>query len=328
MIRRRGFITLLGGAAAWPLTARAQQAQVPRIGLLHGSLPSQFTDVAFRQGLREVGFIEGQNVIIETRWAEGNYQRLPALAAELVEQRPNLLAAFGTPAVRIAKSASVSLSPPVPVVFSMGADPVVEGFVESLNRPGKNMTGVTSIAGALAPKRLELVRAFLREDSTVAILINPANPLSEAERKDAEVAVRAVGRGLEVLTASNQAEIDNAFAVLTKRQVGFLIIAVDTFYYTQMQRMATLAAQAAVPAIGPLREFAAEGGLLSYGTSISDVNRQAGVMAGKVLSGALPQELPVRQPTKFDFVVNLKAARALGIEVPAILLAIADEVIE
>jgi putative tryptophan/tyrosine transport system substrate-binding protein len=245
-----------------------------------------------------------------------------------VEQRPDLLVAFGTPAVRIAKSASVKPNPPVPVVFAMGADPVLEGFVESLNRPGKNMTGVTSIAGALAPKRLELVRGFLRDDSAVAILINPGNPLSEAERKDAEVAARAIGQRLEVLTASNQAEIDKAFAVLTQRKVGFLIIAVDTFYYTQMQRMATLAAQAAVPAIGPLREFAAEGGLLSYGTSISEVNRQAGVMAGKVLSGALPQELPVQQPSKFEFVINLKTAKALGLTVPDKLLALADEVIE
>jgi putative ABC transport system substrate-binding protein len=328
-MRRREIIALLGGVvAAWPVAVRAQQAQMPRIGLLHGSLPSQFVDVAFRQGLRDAGFIEGQNVTIESRWAGGNYQRLPALAAELVEQRPNLLVAFGTPAVRIAKSASVKPNPPVPVVFAMGADPVLEGFVESLNRPGKNMTGVTSIAGALAPKRLELVRGFLRDDSAVAILINPGNPLSEAERKDAEVAARAIGQRLEVLTASNQAEIDKAFAVLTQRKVGFLIIAVDTFYYTQMQRMATLAAQAAVPAIGPLREFAAEGGLLSYGTSISEVNRQAGVMAGKVLSGALPQELPVQQPSKFEFVINLKTAKALGLTVPDKLLALADEVIE
>jgi putative tryptophan/tyrosine transport system substrate-binding protein len=328
-MRRREIIALLGGVvAAWPVAVRAQQAQMPRIGLLHGSLPSQFVDVAFRQGLRDAGFIEGQNVTIESRWAGGNYQRLPALAAELVEQRPNLLVAFGTPPVRIAKSASVKPNPPVPVVFAMGADPVLEGFVESLNRPGKNMTGVTSIAGALAPKRLELVRGFLRDDSAVAILINPGNPLSEAERKDAEVAARAIGQRLEVLTASNQAEIDKAFAVLTQRKVGFLIIAVDTFYYTQMQRMATLAAQAAVPAIGPLREFAAEGGLLSYGTSISEVNRQAGVMAGKVLSGALPQELPVQQPSKFEFVINLKTAKALGLTVPDKLLALADEVIE
>jgi putative ABC transport system substrate-binding protein len=328
-MRRREIIALLGGVvAAWPVAVRAQQAQMPRIGLLHGSLPSQFVDVAFRQGLRDAGFIEGQNVTIESRWAGGNYQRLPALAAELVEQRPNLLVAFGTPAVRIAKSASVKPNPPVPVVFAMGADPVLEGFVESLNRPGKNMTGVTSIAGALAPKRLELVRGFLRDDSAVAILINPGNPLSEAERKDAEVAARAIGQRLEVLTASNQAEIEKAFAVLTQRKVGFLIIAVDTFYYTQMQRMATLAAQAAVPAIGPLREFAAEGGLLSYGTSISEVNRQAGVMAGKVLSGALPQELPVQQPSKFEFVINLKTAKALGLTVPDKLLALADEVIE
>jgi putative ABC transport system substrate-binding protein len=210
----------------------------------------------------------------------------------------------------------------------MGSDPVAEKFVESLNRPGGNMTGVTSIAGSLAPKRLELVREFLRNDAAIAILINPGNPLSEAERQNTAAAALAIGQRLEVLTARNQAEIDQAFAALKQRKVSVLIIAVDTFYYTQMQRMATLAAQTNIPVIGPLREFAAEGGLVSYGTSIPDVNRQAGVLAGKVLQGARAAELPVQQPTKFELVVNLKTAKALGIELSPNLVALADEVIE
>jgi putative tryptophan/tyrosine transport system substrate-binding protein len=328
-MRRREFITLLGGAvAAWPLTARAQQAVLPRIGLLHSAVPSQFSDVAFRQGLREVGFVEGQNVLIEFRWAGGIYDRLPALAAELLEARVNIIAAMGTPAARVAKTASIKSVPAVPVVFAMGADPVAEGFVESLNRPGRNMTGVSSIAGALAPKRLELMREFLRGDAPVAILINPNSPLSEPEKRDAEIAVSAIGQRLEVLTASDQVEIGKAFAALPQRKVSILIIAVDSFYYSQMQRMATLAAQVAVPVIGPLREFAAEGGLLSYGTSIADVNRQAGVLAGKVLNGSRPADLPVQQPTKFELVLNLRTAKSLGIEFSAKLLALADEVIE
>jgi putative ABC transport system substrate-binding protein len=289
-MRRREFITLLGGAAvAWPLAARAQRSGMPRIGFLHSASPSQHV-AAFRQGLREAGFIEGQNVLIESRWASGAYERLSTLATELIGLRVDLIAAFGTPAVRVAKSASIKSVPAIPVVFAMGSDPVAEGFVESLSRPGGNMTGVTSISGTLAPKRLELVREFLRGDAAIAILINPRNPLSEQERRDAEAASRAIGRRLEVLTASNQAEIDMAFTALKLRKVSVLIIAVDTFYYSQMQRMATLAAQAAVPVIGPLREFAEEGGLLSYGTSISDVNRQAGVLAGRVLKGAKPAD--------------------------------------
>jgi putative ABC transport system substrate-binding protein len=291
-------------------------------------MPSQFSDVAFRQGLREVGFVEGQNVLIEFRWAGGIYDRLPALAAELLEARVNIIAAFGTPAARVAKTASVKSVPAVPVVFAMGADPVAEGFVESLNRPGRNMTGVSSIAGTLAPKRLELMREFLRGDAPVAILINPNSPLSEPEKRDAEIAVSAIGQRLEVLTASDQVEIDKAFAAFPQRKASILIIAVDSFYYTQMQRMAALAAQVAVPVIGPLREFAAEGGLLSYGTSIADVNRQAGVLAGKVLNGSRPADLPVQQPTKFELVLNLRTAKSLGIEFTAKLLALSDEVIE
>jgi ABC-type uncharacterized transport system substrate-binding protein len=329
MMRRREFITLLGGAAAtWPLAARGQRSGLPRIGCLHAAAPSQFSDTAFRQGLREAGFVEGQNVLIEYRWARGAYERLPALAAELVDLRIDLLVPFGTPAVHVAKATSMKSAPAIPVVFSMGSDPVAEGFVESLSRPGGNITGITSIAGSLAPKRLELMREFLRDNSSIAILINPNNPLSEAERRDTEAASRAIGQRLEVLTAANQDEIDKTFAALKARDVSMLIIAVDTFYYTQMQRMATLAAQTRVPVVGPLREFAAEGGLLSYGASIAEVNRQAGVLAGKVLKGARPAELPVEQPTKFELVVNLKAARALGIELSPKLLAIADEVIE
>jgi ABC-type uncharacterized transport system substrate-binding protein len=329
MSTRREFITLLGGAAtAWPLRVEAQRSGPPRVGFLHAASPSQFSDTAFRQGLREAGFVEGQSVLIEYRWARGAYERLPALAAELIDLRVDLLAAFGTPAVHVAKTASMKAAPAIPVVFAMGSDPVAEGFVESLSRPGGNITGITSIAGSLAPKRLELMREFLHEKGSIAVLINPNNPLSESERRDTEAASRAIGQHLEVLTASNQREIDEAFAVLKDRNISMLIIAVDTFYYTQMQRMATLAAQARVPVIGPLREFAAEGGLLSYGTNIADQIRQTGVLAAKVLKGAQPAELPVEQPTKFELVVNLKTAKALGIELSPKLLAIADEVIE
>ncbi len=247
-LKRREFISLLGGAAAaWPLPAHAQRSGVSRIGFLNAASPAQFIDAAFREGLREAGFIEGQNVTIEYRWAKGAYERLPALAAELVELRIDLLAALGTSAVHVAKSATATSTPTIPVVFAMGSDPVAEGFVESLSRPGGNMTGITSIAGSLAPKRLELMREFLRDDAPIGILINPANPLSGAERQDAEAASRSIGQRLEVFTASNQAEIEQAFAALKQRRISVLIIAVDTFYYTQMQRMATLAAQARIP---------------------------------------------------------------------------------
>jgi putative tryptophan/tyrosine transport system substrate-binding protein len=325
-IGRRELIAALGGAAAaWPLAARAQQGAMPVIGVLNSASPSPFV-AAFLQGLREAGFVEHQNVLIEYRYARGAYERLPALAAELVALRVDLIMAAGTPAVRVAKTASVK--PAIPVVFAMASDPVAEGFVASLSRPGGNMTGITSIAGALAPKRLDLMREFLRDDAAIAILINPSNPLASAERKDTEAAAHAIGQRLEVLSAGNEDEINKAFASLKQRHVGALIIAADVYYYTQTQRLATLAAQHAVPTIGPLRDFAAEGGLLSYGASIQEVNRQAGIVAGKVLKGARPADLPVQQPTKFELVVNLKAAKALGMELSPKLLALADEVIE
>jgi len=326
-MKRREFITLLGGAAAWPLAAHAQQQPMPVVGVLNGASPSALI-AAFLQGLREAGFVEHQNVVIEYRYARGDYERLPALAADLVALRVNLIIAAGTPAVRVAKTASVKAMPAIPVVFAMASDPVAERFVASLSQPGGNMTGITSIGGALAPKRLDLMREFLRNDATIAILINPSNPLANAERKDTEAAAHAIGQRLEVLSASNEDEINQAFASLKQRRVGALIIAADVFYYSQMQRLATLAAQHAVPTIGPLRDFATEGGLLSYGASIQEVNRQAGIVAGKVLKGARPADLPVQQPTKFELVVNLKTAKALGLTVPDKLLAVADEVIE
>jgi putative tryptophan/tyrosine transport system substrate-binding protein len=326
---RREFIALAGGAAvAWPLVVRGQTVdKLPVIGLLDSASPS-LRAAAFLQGLREAGYVEHQNVLIEYRYARGAYERLPAFAAELVDLHVDLIAAAGTPAVRAAKTASIKPTPAIPVVFAMASDPVAEGFVASLNRPAGNMTGITSIAGALAPKRLDLVREFLRDDTAIAILINPSNPLANAERQDTEAAAHTIGRRLEVLTASTEGEIDEAFALLKQRDVGALIIAADIFYYGQMQRLATLAARYAMPTIGPLRDFAAEGGLLSYGASIQEVNRQAGIIAGKVLKGARPADLPVQQPTTFELVVNLKTARALALTVPPSILARATEVIE
>jgi putative ABC transport system substrate-binding protein len=328
-MRRREFIALAGAAAAsasWPLAARAQQPAMPVIGLLGVKAP--LNAAAFAQGLKETGYVPGQNVLVQERWVEGAYDRFPAMAAELVDLRVSVLHVYGTTATRAAKPASVKAVPAVPVVFSLGADPVAEGFVASLNRPGGNMTGVTSIAGSLAPKRLELLRTFLRDNAAIALLVNPDNPLSQAERNDTEAAARAIGQRLDILAARNETEIDAVFAALKDRRVGALIIAVDTFYYAQMPRMAALATRYAVPAISPLRDFAEAGGLMTYGASIYDVNRQAAVYVGRVLKGARPADLPVLQPTKFELLINLKTAKALGLDVPQTLLATADEVIE
>jgi putative ABC transport system substrate-binding protein len=324
-VRRREFITLLGGAAALPLAARAQQRVTPVIGVLGSGAPAPLFTDALADGLKETGYVEGQNVRIEYRWASGAYDRLPALAAELVGLRLSVLATFGTAAARVAKA---KVAPTVPVVFSFGSDPVAEGLVASFNRPGGNMTGSTSIAGSLAPKRLELLRQFLRRDDVVTILINPDNPLSLAERKDTEAASHTIGQRLEVLTATTETEIDVAFATLKQRQIGALIIAVDTFFFGQMRRLAALAVQHAMPAIGPLREFATAGGLMTYGASIQDVNRQAAVYVGRILNGEKPTNLPVVQPTKFELVINLKTANLMGLTVPNMLLVAAHEVIE
>ena len=327
-MRRREFIALLGGTAAWPVAARAQKPGMPLVGVLGAGSPAPLFTVALAEGLKESGLVEGENVRIEYRWAGGNYERLPAMAAELTKLPVDVLATFGTAAARVAKAASVAVSPPVPVVFSFGSDPVAEGLVASLNRPGGNMTGSTSISGALAPKRLEILAALLRRDATLAVMINPDNPLAGPERTDAEAAARTLGQRLHILEARNESEIDAAFAALRLRHIDGLVIGVDTFYFAQMRRMATLAASFAVPTIGPLRDFAAAGGLMTYAPSIQEVNRHAAVYIGKVLRGAEPSNLPIMQPTRFELIINLKAAKALGLELPPMLLARAGEVIE
>jgi putative ABC transport system substrate-binding protein len=331
LIGRRAFIVLAGAMAAPPgarsLTAKGQQ-RLPLIGALSSGTPAPLVSDALAQGLKEAGYVERQNVLIEYRWASGVYHRLPSLAAELMDLRPSVLLTFGTPAARVAKQVSVRTSPPTPVVFSFGSDPVGEGLVTSLNRPGGNMTGVTSISGELSPKRIELLRELLGNKAILAILINPDNPLSRAERNDAVSAARLLGQPLQVIQARNESEIDSAFGGLKEPNIAALIIAVDTFYFGQMRRMAALAIHHRVPAIGPLRDFSLGGGLMTYGASIFDVNRQAAVYVGKVLNGAKPADLPVMQPTKFELLINLKAAKMLGLELPPTLLARADEVIE
>ena len=328
-IGRREFITAVGGAAvAWPHASRAQQPEMPVVGILDGGSSSSVFKVALADGMKESGFAEGENVRFEYRSAGGAYDLLPKMASELVSLPVNVLAANGTPAARAARAASLKVSSPVPVVFAFGSDPVAEGLVASLNRPGGNVTGSTSIAGSLVPKRLELLRAFLGDNATLAILINPDNPLAGPERGDAETAARTLGQRLEVLGARNETEIDAAFASLKQRNISGLIIGFDTFYFNQMRRMAALASRFAVPAIGPLQEFAAAGGLMMYGPSQQEVIRQAGIYVGKILKGARPADLPVMQPTKFELVINLKTAKALGLTVPQTLLATADQVVE
>lgn len=302
---------------------------MPTIGLLGaGSTASVYT-TAFAQGLSEAGYQDGRNVRFASRWSnDGTAERLPALASELVTMKVSLIAAFGTPSARAAKAASVRINPATPVVFATGSDPVSEGFVASLNRPGRNMTGANSVAGSLASKRLELLRQILPDTAVVALLINPDNPLGALERSEAEAASRATGSPLEIILARSAPEIDGAFAALRQRNIGSIVISVDTFYFGQNGQIAELAARHRLPAIGPLREFAAAGGLMSYGTSIYEVNRSAGMIAGRVLKGEKPADLPVLQPTKFEFVINLNAAKALGLTISDQLIALADEVIE
>jgi putative ABC transport system substrate-binding protein len=326
-MQRREFITLLGGAAAWPVAVRAQQPTMPVIGFLNGAARAQTADfvAAFVEGLKESGYVEGQNVLLEYRWANGAYERLPEMAADLVGRRVTVIAAFGAQTARVAKEAVASSG--IPVVFATGSDPVADGLVESLNHPGGNITGTTSIGGQLAPKRLELIREVAPTARVIGILINPNNPLSAIQLAEAETAAHAIGQSLKVLTAGNESEIEAVFASLD-RQVGALMISIDVFYLGQMERFASLAVRHALPAIAPLREFARSGGLMSYGTSISETFRQAGIYTGRVLKGSKAADLPIIQTTKVELVINLKAAKALGLTISLPLLGRADEVIE
>jgi putative tryptophan/tyrosine transport system substrate-binding protein len=328
-IRRREFIFTLGGAAAaWPLAARAQQPAMPVVGILSGaSLETRREFVAaFHRGLAETGYIEGQNVAIEYRWADGQNNRLPALAAELVRRQVAVIATLGsTPATLAAKVATQS----IPIVFWVGTDPVEAGLVASLNRPGGNLTGVASLAIEVAGKCLEVLRELVPAATSVGLLVNPTNPATtESYTREVQNAARVLGLRLLVQNASKGNEIEPAVATLLQQRVGALMSMADPIFFTQIDQLVALAARHAIPAISPYREFTAAGGLVSYGSNLNDAYRQVGIYTGRILKGEKPGDLPVMQPTKFDLVINAKTARALGITVPLPLSGRADEVIE
>jgi putative ABC transport system substrate-binding protein len=324
-MRRRAFIALLGGAAAWPLPLRAQQPAMPVIGFLRSTSLAAFTHfvTAFRQGLKEAGFVEGENVAIEFRSAEDRHDRLPALSAELIG-RPVAVIVANTPSALAAKAATTT----VPIVFATGSDPVRDGLVTSLNRPGANVTGVVFISSLLGAKRLELLRQLAPKATTIAMLVNPDNPNTEAERKDVQAAALTIGQQLLVLEVSSVRDIETAFATLVERGAGALLVGSGAFLNANRERIIGLAARHALPASYSLREFAAEGGLMSYGASVTDAYRQIGIYAGRILKGEKAGDLPVMQSIKFELVLNLKTAKALGLDIPDRLLALADEVIE
>jgi putative ABC transport system substrate-binding protein len=326
-MKRRTFITLLGGAAvAWPLAARAQQPAMPVIGFMNALSPETRASqwAAFRQGLRETGYIEDQNVKIEYRWAESRYDRLPAMAADLVRRQVAVIAATSTPAAVAAKAATTT----VPIVFETGGDPIRLGLVASLNRPGGNVTGVTQLAEEIAPKRLELLHELVPTARVIALLVNPATALAGSSTRNIQAAADALRLELHVLHASTERELDAAFTRLSQLRVGGLVIGPDSFLVSRSERLAELALEHALPAVFEYREFVAAGGLLSYGGSTTDAYRLAGVYTGRILKGEKPSELPVQQGTKIELFLNLKTAKALGITVPLPLSGRADEVIE
>jgi putative ABC transport system substrate-binding protein len=327
-VKRREFMTLIGGAAAgWPFAARAQQVSMPVIGFLHSGLRDMFARplAAFHRGLAEQGFVEGRTVAVEYRWAENHYERLPGMAADLVGRGVNVIVTPGsTPAALAAKAASRE----IPLVFLVGNDPVKLGLVASLNAPGGNVTGVSFLINALEAKKLELMHELVPAASVIGVLLNPKNPLFDTQLKDVQEAARTLGITIVALDAGTEADIDAAFATLVERHGGALLVTADPALTSWRDRMIALAARDAIPAVYHLREFVDAGGLISYGTSLSDGYRQVGVYAGRILRGAKPAELPVVQPTKFELVINLRTAKTLHLDIPAKLLATADEVIE
>jgi putative tryptophan/tyrosine transport system substrate-binding protein len=325
-VNRRELISLLGGAAAaWPLAVRAQQPALPVIGFLNGGSSWEYAQItaAFRNGLIETGHVEGRNVWIEYRWAEGRYERLPALAADLVRRQVSVIAA-NTPATPAAKVATTT----IPIVFLTSTDPVAAGLVASLNRPGGNLTGVALLNVDIGPKRLELLHELVPAASVVALLSNPTNPNSERQLRIMQAAARTLGLQLHVLHASTERDFDAAFATLAQLRAGALVIGADAFFINQSEQLGALALRHAVPAISFYREFVAAGGIMSYGGDLTDAFRLMGVYGGRILKGEKPADLPVQQETKFALIINLKAAKALGLTVPLPLLGRADEVIE
>jgi len=325
MIGRREFVTLLGGAATWPLAARAQQPAMPVVGFLRNTPSASFEHIvaALRRGLSEAGFVDGRNVEIEQRWADGRNDRLPALLADLIGRKANVIVA-NTAGALAAKAAATT----VPVVFATGSDPVRDGLVASLNRPGGNLTGVIFITSELGTKKLELLRQLVPRTTTIAMLGGPDIPETAAELADVQKAAQALGQQVVVAQATSLGEIAAAFTTFVERGAGALFVGTGAFTNSHREAIVALAAHRALPAIYSLREYASIGGLISYGTSIADAYRQAGIYAGRILKGEKAADLPVMQSSKFELVLNLKTAKALGLEVPDRLLALADEVIE
>jgi len=326
-MKRREFISLLGNAVAWPIAVRAQQPAMPVVGVLssRSSGESSLLVAAFRRGLHETGYIEHQNVHISFRWADGHYNRLPALADELVKSQVAVIAAIGGDVSTLAAKAATST---IPIVFAGGSDAVKLGLIASLNHPGGNVTAANLITDALRAKRLELLRELVPTAAVIAMLINPDNPNSEPDSKDIQATARAIGQQFEVVRASDERDFETAFTTVVQKRAGALLVNPDPLFTTRREQIVALAARHKISAMYAFREFAAAGGLISYGASLADVHRQAGTYVGRILKGDKPADLPVTQPTKFELVINLKTAKALGLKVPRRLLVRADELIE
>jgi putative ABC transport system substrate-binding protein len=326
-IRRREFIATLSSAAAWPLVARGQQTAMPVVGFLGAPSAAPYARyvAAVHQGLKEVGYIEHQNVAMEYRWADGQYDRLPALAADLISRRVAVIVPIGGAPATVAAKAATST---IPIVFNLGADPIGLGLVTNLNRPGGNITGIAVKVVDIETKRLELLHELAPPSTPIAVLLNPANAQAQTQEREAQAAARAMGRKVLVLKASTEHEIESAFASLVRERASALLVGGDTFFNSQTILFVVLTARHAIPTIYPFRSYVDAGGLMSYGASLLDAYRQTGVYVGRVLKGEKPADLPIVQPIKYELVINLKTAKALGLEVPPTLLARADEVIE